>query len=183
MTAQSLFTFNALPIQGSYLITAFTQSDERGQFSVLYAHQTWAQQRLSSEIAQINYVHNPSCLTLRGMHYQLAPVAEIKTVRCLMGSIYDVILDIRISSPTYRQWYGVVLDNPSQMVYIPEGCAHGYLTLMSDTTVLYTTSKHYVPEACKGIRWNDPAFNIAWPETPQIIATRDASYANYYPDN
>jgi dTDP-4-dehydrorhamnose 3,5-epimerase len=176
-------SLNSLSIDGAYTFTTPAHEDARGAFAVLFSQQAWTHHHLNPSVAQVNYVQNPHIYTLRGMHYQLAPVTESKTIRCLSGTLYDVIVDLRFRSPTYRHWCSVTLSAPTDAVYVPEGCAHGYLTLTPDTTVLYTTSKHYVPEAAHGVRWNDPAFNITWPTAPLVIAERDATYPDYYPQH
>lgn len=170
-----------LNVHGACVFDTPSHTDSRGEFSVLFERQAWVHQHLNPSIIQINHVFNPQRLTLRGLHYQLAPHAEAKTIRCLTGTIYDVVLDIRPESRTYRQWAAYTLTSPTQALYVPEGCAHGYLTLEPNTTVLYTVSKPYVPAVAHGIRWNDPTFSIDWPEQPQMIAERDASYPNYFP--
>lgn len=172
-------TLHELSVRGVYSFTTSPHSDARGDFTVLFSHQTWAQHRLNPVVAQVNLVTNPQPLTLRGMHYQLAPLAEAKTVRCLSGSIYDVVLDIRHGSQTFGRWCCVTLTRPNDVVYVPEGCAHGYLTLEPNTTVLYTVSKPYVPAVAHGIRWDDPSFAVKWPATPHVIADRDATYRDF----
>jgi dTDP-4-dehydrorhamnose 3,5-epimerase len=126
---------------------------------------------------------NPTKGTLRGMHYQAAPYAEAKIVRCTQGALYDVIIDLRPHSPTYMQWLGVELtaDNRT-MLYVPEGFAHGYQTLTDDTEAFYQMSQFYHPEAARGVRWNDPVFGIAWPAVShRLISTKDESWPDYVP--
>lgn len=168
-----------LPVRGAYTFTTPAHTDGRGAFSVLFAQETWAYHHLNPLIAQVNYVVNPDAYTLRGLHYQLAPFAEAKTIRCVSGALYDVILDLRHGTHTYGRWCSVTLRTPNEVVYVPEGCAHGYLTLEPNTTVLYTVSKAYTPELAHGIRWNDPSFHIEWPALPRMIAERDATYPDY----
>jgi len=116
------------------------------------------------------------------MHYQAAPFAETKVVRCTAGAIYDVVLDLRGHSPTFRQWLATVLSAENRhSVYIPEGCAHGFLTLTDESEVLYQMSEFYHPEAGRGVRWNDPAFQIAWPEKVEVISDRDRNYPDFEP--
>jgi dTDP-4-dehydrorhamnose 3,5-epimerase len=115
--------------------------------------------------------------TLRGLHHQAAPHAEAKLVRCTRGTIYDVVVDLRTDSPTFRQWIGVELtDQKRNMVYIPEGCAHGFLTLADESEVFYQMSEFYAPESASGVRWDDPAFRIDWPGKVEVISERDRTY-------
>jgi len=114
------------------------------------------------------------------MHYQASPFAEVKIVRCTRGSIYDVVLDLRPESPTYKDWIGFVLSSTNrQMVYVPERCAHGFLTLEDDTEVFYQMSEFYDSGSSRGVRWNDPAFGITWPENVEVISQRDNAYRNF----
>ena len=132
-------------------------------------------------MAQCSTSFNKLKGTLRGMHYQLAPYGEVKVVRCTAGEIYDVAVDLRPESPTYREWVAVQLtENNRRAVYIPEGCAHGFQTLVDNTEVYYQISEFYHPEAARGIRWDDPAFGIVWPLRGKVIlSTKDSSYADY----
>jgi dTDP-4-dehydrorhamnose 3,5-epimerase len=126
-------------------------------------------------LVQSNLSFNPTKGTLRGLHYQVVPYQEAKLVRCTRGAIYDVILDLREHSPAFRQWFGVKLtDEDYTMLYVPEGFAHGYQTLKDNTEVAYNVSQFYVPDAERGIRWDDPSLNIEWPETEaRIISKKD----------
>jgi dTDP-4-dehydrorhamnose 3,5-epimerase len=118
--------------------------------------------------------------TLRGLHFQVPPYAEAKLVRCTQGAIYDVVLDLRPQLPTYRQWIGVTLTAANHaMVYIPEGCGHGFLTLEDQSEAFYQMSEFYHQESARGLRWNDPAFRIAWPFAPEIISERDRTYPDF----
>ena len=118
--------------------------------------------------------------TLRGIHYQVPPHAEAKVVRCTRGAIYDVVVDLRPDSPTYRKWSAVVLTAEKRnMVYVPEGCAHGFLTLKDESEVFYQMSEFYNPESARGVRWDDPAFNIMWPEKVAVISERDRTYPDF----
>src|SRR5258708_24509754 len=117
---------------------------------------------------------------MRGMHYQAEPFAEAKVVRCVTGSIYDVVIDLRPESPTFREWMGVTLTAANRyMLYIPEGCAHGFLTLEDQTEVLYQMSEFYQAESARGVRWNDPAFRIRWPAMPELMSERDRTYPDF----
>lgn len=164
-------------IAGVCVLEIDKREDERGFFA-----RTWCKKELSKlgiamEIAQISISFSPKKGTLRGMHYQRAPHAETKVVRCTRGAIFDVALDLREDSPTYRKWFGLELSMQNhRSLVIPKGCAHGLLTLTSDAEVLYLIDTPFVAEAAAGVRWNDPAFAIAWPFSPQVISERDASY-------
>jgi dTDP-4-dehydrorhamnose 3,5-epimerase len=139
---------------------------------------------LEGEVVQCNISHNVRKHTLRGLHYQLAPHAETKTVRCIRGAIYDVIVDIRPASPTYLAWFGVELTAQNRrMLYVPEGFAHGYETLADDSEVFYTVSRFYAPEFERGARWNDPLFGIVWPCADPIISPKDAAHPDFRPES
>jgi dTDP-4-dehydrorhamnose 3,5-epimerase len=117
---------------------------------------------------------------LRGMHYQAAPYEEAKLVRCTMGAIYDVIIDLRLQSPTFRQWLAVELTAGTRlMLFIPQGFAHGFQTLADDTEVFYQMSQFYVPEYARGVRWDDPAFKVSWPAENRIISERDLGFPDF----
>jgi dTDP-4-dehydrorhamnose 3,5-epimerase len=132
---------------------------------------------------QCNISHNRQRGTLRGLHYQRAPHQEAKLIRCVRGALYDVAVDLRPESPTFRQWVGVELRasdrQPSRMLYVPEGFAHGFQTLQDDTEIVYQMSGFYAPEAAAGYRWNDPAFAVGWPEPIAVISERDRTYPDY----
>lgn len=135
---------------------------------------------LNPALAQCNISCNNHKGTLRGMHYQAAPYGEAKLVRCTRGSLYDVALDLRPASPAFKQWVGVVLSaSKRNMLYVPEGCAHGFLTLEDDTEVFYQMSAFYNADASWGVRWNDPAFQIAWPGEIAVVSERDRAYPNF----
>lgn len=135
---------------------------------------------LNPRLAQCSISFNARRGTLRGLHLQVPPYAEAKLVRCTKGAIYDVVVDLRPQSPTYLQWIGVTLTATNRaMVYIPEGCAHGFLTLEEQSEVLYQMSEFYHPESARGVRWNDPAFRVAWPFAPEIISERDRAYPDF----
>lgn len=164
-------------IDGAYVIDLDKRQDERGFFARLWCEQEMRNCGLSTRIAQINTGFSPQAGTLRGLHYQLAPHAEVKLVRCTRGAVFDVIVDIRPGSPTFRQWMGLELtaDNGRQL-YVPEGCAHGYLTLVGDSELVYLTSQPYVPEAARGLRYDDPAFSIRWPREAGTVSAADRSW-------
>ena len=154
--------------------------DDRGFFARTWCRREFEAQGLDTELIQCNVSFNTRKGTLRGMHYQEAPYAEAKLVRCIRGSVYDVVVDLRSSSPTFKQWVAFVLNSEKHnMVYVPEGCAHGFLTLESETEVFYQMSAFYNAESARGIRWNDPAFHIEWPDKVEVISERDRTYPNY----
>ena len=135
---------------------------------------------LNQNVVQCNISYNSKNRTLRGMHYQVKPHEEAKLVRCTRGEIYDVIIDLRPHSPTYLDHFGVNLSADNRlMLYIPEGFAHGFLTLADHSEVFYQMSEFYAPECARGFRWNDPAFDIRWPQEPAIISERDRTYPDY----
>jgi dTDP-4-dehydrorhamnose 3,5-epimerase len=154
--------------------------DERGFFARSWCQQEFASQDLNSRLVQCNISGSSKKGTLRGMHYQTTPYGETKLIRCTRGSIFDVALDLRRNSPTYKQWMGTVLTGENHlMLCIPEGCAHGFLTLEDDCEVFYQMSEFYHPEAARGVRWNDPAFGIEWPGKVEVISARDAAYSDF----
>lgn len=169
--------FTELKLRGAYLITPKMIADERGFFTRSFCQQTWEQQGLKANIVQVNISHNKYRATLRGLHMQVAPYAETKLVRCTRGAIYDVIVDMRPESGTYRQWAGVELTAGNyQLLYVPEGFAHSYLTLEADTEVTYQVTQGYTPGAERGFRYNDPAFGIRWPLEPQVVSAKDLAH-------
>jgi len=173
--------FCATPINGAYVVEPTPRGDDRGFFARMWCGEEFAAKGLNAAFVQCNDSHSRCRGTLRGLHYQLAPHDEVKLVRCVRGSVFDVLVDLRPESPTYLGWFGTELtaDNRLQM-YIPAGCAHGYLTLEDDTEVIYPVTCAYRPEAERGVRWNDPAFGIAWPlRGPSVISPKDASWPDY----
>ena len=165
---------------GVYLIELEPRRDERGFFARQWCAQEFVRAGLDSAIAQINTAHSTRAGTLRGMHYQRAPHAEIKLVRCTRGAVFDVAVDLRADSPTYRQWFGVQLDDESgRQLYIPHGCAHGYLTLVANTDVVYQASVPYAPGSATGVRHDDPAFNIVWPRPIEVISRQDQEWPRF----
>lgn len=172
--------FKENPLKGSYLIGLQKRSDERGFFARLFCSKEFGDHGLEERFIQANDSLSARKGTLRGMHYQLEPMAETKLVRCLSGSLYDVILDIRPGSPTFGQSFGAVLSAENRlMMYVPKGFAHGFLTLEDNVEVIYFVSQAYSKELERGIRWNDPFFNIAWPMEPEIVSDRDQSHPDF----
>jgi dTDP-4-dehydrorhamnose 3,5-epimerase len=176
----SYMKFNPLPLQGSYLIELDQHQDERGFFARIFCQEELAQLGLETQVVQANNSLSYAKGTLRGLHYQLEPMAEIKWVRCIQGAFFDVILDLRPDSPTFGKSYGAILSAENrQMMYVPRGFAHGFLTLAENSEVLYLVSQMYSKEFERGIRWNDPFFNIDWPIVPQVISDRDKSHPDF----
>ena len=167
-------------LSGVFEIRPELIQDERGFFARSWCQQEFSTHGLNSRLVQCNISGSLRKGTLRGMHYQVAPFAESKLVRCTRGSIFDVAVDLRPDSPTYKQWTAAILSAKNHhMLCIPEGCAHGFLTLEDDCEVFYQMSEFYHPETARGVRWNDSAFGIEWPGTAEVISARDASYPDF----
>jgi dTDP-4-dehydrorhamnose 3,5-epimerase len=172
--------FNETKLKAAFAIELQKQEDERGFFARSWCQQDFAEHGLNPKLVQCNISFNQLKGTLRGMHYQVAPHEEAKLVRCTRGALYDVIVDLRPASPTFKQWLGIELTAENhRMLYIPEGFAHGFQTLEDDTEVFYQMSEFYHPECARGVRWNDPAFNILWPVEEKIISAKDNSYPDF----
>lgn len=172
--------FNETKLSGVFEILLEPKPDERGYFARTWCREEFESHGLSPDVAQCNTSFNLKRGTLRGMHYQQAPNAEIKLIRCIRGSIFDVVLDLRAKSPSFKKWISVVLSASSQnMIYIPEGCAHGFLTLEDNTEVFYQMSEFHSPESARGVRWDDPEFKIQWPEKAVVISERDRNFPNF----
>jgi len=168
------------PIAGVALVEAEPRADERGSFARLHCPEEFGAAGFPFAPVQTSLSRNPTAGTLRGMHYQPAPHAETKLVRVVRGRIFDVALDLRPKSPTYLAWTSAELSGENQRgLLIPEGVAHGFLTLEADTDVLYQISPAFAPGHEAGVRWDDPAFGIAWPHAPQLISPRDATYPDH----
>jgi len=166
--------FTETPIAGAYLIDLEKRGDDRGFFARVFCRNEFGERDLDTEYAQINSSLSAERGTLRGLHYQLAPAAEVKVVRCVAGALWDVILDIRPGSPTFGRWFGVELTAANRrMMYAPRGMAHGFVTLADDTEAFYLVSAFYAPERERGIRWNDPAVGIRWPVPDPKLSERD----------
>jgi dTDP-4-dehydrorhamnose 3,5-epimerase len=171
--------FSETALKGAFIIEPKRLEDSRGFFARTWCHKEMVAHGINVRLVQCNISFNKSKGTLRGMHYQVAPRQEAKLVRCTMGAIHDVIIDLRRDSPTFKQHVHVVLSADNhQMLYVPEGFAHGFLTLAENSEVFYQMSEFYSPEHARGIRWNDPAFGITWPESPTEISEQDRSYAD-----
>lgn len=172
--------FTETPLKGAYVIDPERREDERGFFARTWCRREFEARGLDPGLAQCNISFNRKRGTLRGMHYQIAPRAEAKVVRCTAGTVYDVIVDLRADSSTFKQWFAVELsfDN-RRMLYIPGGMAHGFLTLTDGAEVFYQMSESYAPEYARGVRWNDPAFGVRWPQEVTMISERDRLYPDF----
>jgi dTDP-4-dehydrorhamnose 3,5-epimerase len=174
--------FGRTPLPGAWLIELDRFADERGWFARTYDARQFQQHGLDAVVAQCNASFTAKRDTLRGMHYQAEPHGESKLVRCVRGAVFDVALDLREGSPTFCRWHGVQLAQDSDLAfYIPVGVAHGFQTLSDDCEVLYQMGHSYVADAGRGVRWDDPAFAIAWPEPrgQRTISERDRTYPDF----
>lgn len=164
-------------IRGAFVVDVEPAADERGFFARTFCEEEFRAHGLDPRVAQCSISFNRSRATLRGLHYQAAPHEEAKLVRCTAGAIWDVVLDLRRGSPTFLRWYGTDLTAENRrMLYVPPGCAHGFVTVTDAAEVFYQISVPYVPDASRGVRWNDPAFAIEWPVEPRVISPRDTEW-------
>lgn len=172
--------FKQTNVAGVFLIDLEKRGDERGFFARMFCEKEFEQHGLVTRFVQANDSLSATQHTLRGMHYQLSPKSETKLVRCVRGSLWDVVLDVRPDSPTFGQSFGAELnaDNRS-MMYVPKGCAHGFLTLCADTEAMYLVDEFYAPDAERGVRWNDPRFHIDWPVPPQVVSEKDQNWPDF----
>jgi dTDP-4-dehydrorhamnose 3,5-epimerase len=171
-------------IAGAYAVEVAPARDERGLFARTFDRDALAEHGLAADVVQASVSFNARAGTLRGLHYQAEPHGEDKLVRCVRGAVHDVIVDLRPDSPTYCEWLGLELDDESRnALYVPRGCAHGFQTLTDGAELLYMMTTPYVPEAARGVRWDDPAFGIAWPEPPgpRVMSERDRAYPDFTP--
>jgi dTDP-4-dehydrorhamnose 3,5-epimerase len=169
--------FHPIGLQGACLIELEKRGDDRGFFARLFCEREFGDKGLETRFVQVNNSLSGRCGTLRGLHYQLPPAAEVKIVRCVRGALYDVIVDLRPSSPTYRGWFGAELTAENRtMLYVPRGFAHAFLTLTDDVEAIYLVSCFYSPENERGVRWNDPCIGISWPVQPQEISEKDRNW-------
>lgn len=167
-------------IAGTFLIEPESIRDDRGFFLRIWDQDYFRERGLDTKVTQTSLSYNILKGTLRGLHYQTWPLAEIKLVRCIRGSIYDVLVDLRPDSPSFKKWIGIkLIAHNYQSLYIPQGVAHGFQTLEDDTEVSYQMSQVYSPENSKGIRWNDPAFNIEWPIPEPILSYSDRNRGDW----
>ena len=169
--------FSETEFAGAYLIDLEPIEDERGFFARTFCQHEFESRGLETGIAQTSISFSSVAGTLRGMHFQITPHQESKLVRCTRGTVYDVIVDLRENSETFRRWQGFELTNRNrQSLYVPHGFAHGFLTLEPDSEVLYQISTFYEPEAARGIRYNDPILSIQWPRVVEVISDKDRSW-------
>jgi len=172
--------FKDTPIPGAYVIEPERIGDARGFFARTYCQKEFSERGLSPDFVQCNISFNRGKGTLRGMHYQAEPHSEIKIVRCTMGSIYDVIVDLRPESAAFKSWFAVELTAENRiMLYVPAGIAHGFQTLEDNTEVFYQMSGFYAPDYARGVRWDDPAFGIEWPEENRTISDKDLQFESF----
>lgn len=172
--------FTKTKFKGAYVITPEKRTDDRGFFARIWCEDEFKAHGLKTNPVQANVSRSSFKGTLRGMHYQLPPYAETKLVRCTKGAIYDVIIDIRSDSPTYKQWLGVELTEENhKMLYVPEGFAHGFLTLTGNAEATYLVTAFYNAENERGLRYNDPAFGINWPAPITNISDKDAAHPEF----
>ena len=173
--------FNETKLPGAFIIEVKRLEDERGFFGRSFCRREFEERGLNPFVAQCNISFNRDAGTLRGMHYQATPHAEEKLVRCTRGALYDVIIDLRPESPTFKRWVSLELTEENcRMLYIPKGFAHGFQTLADETEIFYQMSAFYHPDSSRGVRWNDPAFGIQWPETERVILSdRDRVWPDY----
>ncbi len=175
--------FAETPIPGAFLLELEERRDERGHFARTFCARELAAHGLDPHVSQANTSFNERAGTLRGMHYQAHPFGEAKLVRCTRGAIYDVVVDVRAGSQCRGHWYGAELTAENgRMLYVPVGAAHGFQTLVDGSEVLYLMSHSYVEGAARGVRWDDPAFGIEWPEPPageRTISERDEAYPDF----
>lgn len=172
--------FTETKLKGAFIIQLEKRGDERGFFARTFCQKEFADHDLNTQLSQGNIGYSRFKGTLRGMHYQAKPHAEAKLVRCTKGAVFDVAIDLRPGSATYRQWFGVTLSSDNyKMFYIPEDFAHGYMTIENHSELTYMVSTFYAPSAERGVRWDDPAFNIKWPFSPKIISEKDKKWADY----
>jgi dTDP-4-dehydrorhamnose 3,5-epimerase len=174
--------YTGTSIGGVFLVDLQPVDDDRGFFARTFCEDEFLRHGLEPHFAQSSIAFSKRRGTLRGMHFQREPHAEVKLVRCTRGAVYDVVIDLRPHSPTYLHWFAAELSAANRrMLYVPHGLAHGYLTLEDETEISYQMSAPYHPEAAAGVRWDDPAFGIHWPIDVTVIAERDRSYPDFVP--
>jgi dTDP-4-dehydrorhamnose 3,5-epimerase len=172
--------FTETPIAGAFLIDLEPRGDERGFFARFFCEREFGAHGLSTHFVQANNSLSARRGTLRGMHYQLAPKAETKVVRCLRGALFDIVLDLRKGSPTFGKSFGAELSADNRrMMYVPKGFGHGFVTLTDDTEALYLVDEFYSPEHERGVRWDDPKFGIQWPVAPVVMSDKDRAYRDF----
>jgi dTDP-4-dehydrorhamnose 3,5-epimerase len=174
--------FNKTPLVGAYTIDLEKRGDDRGFFARMFCEREFGEAGLETHFVQVNNSLTGKKGTLRGLHYQLPPAAEVKVVRCVRGALWDVIVDIRAGSPTFGKWFGAELTAENRsMMYVPRGFAHAFVTLTDDAEAIYLVSAFYSPENERGVRWNDPAVGIDWPVEPVEISEKDGKWPDLDP--
>lgn len=172
--------FIETPLEGAFVVESTESHDERGSFFRTFCAQEFQDRGLPSAFLQCGISRNLRRGTLRGMHFQRAPKAEGKLVRCIRGRVYDVMVDLRRQSQTFRSWFAIELDSGgSQALYIPEGMAHGFLTLTDHAEILYQMTESYDSDLADGVRWDDPSFGIVWPADVVVISERDRGFSDF----
>ncbi len=172
--------FNSTPLAGAYTIDVEKRGDDRGFFARMFCEREFGEHGLVTHFVQMNNSLSATAGTLRGMHYQLAPAAEVKVVRCVRGALYDVVLDLRPQSKTFGQHFGAELSADNRrMMYVPEGFAHGFLTLTDDCEAVYLVSAFYDPDRERGVRYDDPRFAIQWPAAPAVVSDKDRAHPDF----
>ena len=165
------------PLKGSYIIRVKKKLDHRGFFSRLFCSNEFSKKKLKKKFIQFNSSFSKHNYTLRGMHYQIPPFAETKLIKCIKGKVFDVILDLRINSKTFGKSFSTILsDSNRKLIYVPEGFAHGFLTLKKNSEILYFVTSSYKKSHERGVRYNDSKFSIFWPRTPRIISKKDLNF-------
>ena len=174
--------FQPTTVHGAWLIEGVRRGDDRGHFARMFCAEEFGSHGLETRFAQANTSVSHRRHTLRGLHYQLPPSAEVKLVRCTAGSLFDVVLDLRPDSPSFARWFGAELTPANgRMLYVPRGCAHGFMTLEDDTEALYLVSDAYAPEQERGLRFDDPRFAIDWPSEPAEVSAKDRAWPDFDP--
>jgi len=174
--------FHDCPVQGAYVVSPSPHEDERGRFMRAWCARAFAEQGIRFQPVQANMAYSEKAGTLRGLHYQVAPALEAKLVRCTRGAVFDVVADLRPDSPTYLGWHGVEIGpGNGVMLFVPEGCAHGCVSLEDRSEIHYLTSAFYAPEHARGVRWDDPAVGIRWPRDIRIASDRDREWPRIRP--
>jgi dTDP-4-dehydrorhamnose 3,5-epimerase len=172
--------FTPAPLEGAYLIDLEKRGDDRGFFARLFCEKEFQAHGLPHHLVQVNNSASSEQGTLRGLHFQLSPKQEDKVVRCIRGALWDVILDLRVDSSTFGQWFGHTLSADNRtMMFVPKGFAHGFITLEPNSEVIYFASECYAPESERCVRWNDPMFAIRWPAQPSVISEKDATARDF----
>jgi dTDP-4-dehydrorhamnose 3,5-epimerase len=175
--------FRETMIEGVWVVEPERYEDERGFFARTWDTREFARHGLNGRLVQCSISYNRRRGTLRGMHYQAAPHEEAKLVRCTSGAVFDVAVDLRTGSASFRRWVGIELSAVNRFaMYVPEGCAHGFLTLTDDSEIAYQISEFHAPDDARGVRWDDPAIGIDWPVDVLVINERDRSYPDFAAD-